>query len=341
MKLVKTKTGYRVSGTLPDGRRVRKVLPGVTRAEAQMKWEIWREEAVREMIYGKREEVKTFSDVVELYLRDHPHVMWPVLAKAESQFGSRPVADLTPVMVKTWAMRVWDGKPASINRLGIGPVRAAVNYAAEHGWCQPLKVRGVKVPKPVRRVSTRDWRQAFYKTAMDMGPSFLGVGTMVELMARTGLRTAEACALTWADVDWGRGTVKVRDTKNGESYVVEVSEDVMTSLKAVRVEAMELLVDQDVGEATKERWRHNLVFGMPDKRLAWRKVEEVCEVAGIEKLTPHEAGRHTFATRLSEEFGWTPNQIAKAGRWKDVGVVMDTYLHTTKGTKRASELLGE
>ena len=38
-------------------------------------------------------------------------------------------------------------------------------------------------------------------------------------MFRHGLRTSEPCALRWADVDLGRGTVHVRRIKNGEPSV--------------------------------------------------------------------------------------------------------------------------
>lgn len=72
----------------------------------------------------------------------------------------------------------------------------------------------------------------------------------VSLLADTGIRRGEACALEWSDIDWGTGTIAIRrnaqytptagvyvtSPKSGKSRTVDVGSDVLKLLQQLRLE---------------------------------------------------------------------------------------------------------
>jgi len=74
--------------------------------------------------------------------------------------------------------------------------------------------------------------------------------TYINLVADTGIRRGEACALEWADIDWVKGTITIRrnaqytpaagvyvtSPKNGKSRTVDVGPDVLKLLQQLRFE---------------------------------------------------------------------------------------------------------
>lgn len=55
-------------------------------------------------------------------------------------------------------------------------------------------------------------------------------------------------------------------------------------------------------------------------------LKTACRNAGVEYHSPHEIGRHTFATWMLSQ-GHTLAEVAEAGGWASIQLVMDVYGH--------------
>ena len=86
--------------------------------------------------------------------------------------------------------------------------------------------------------------------------------------------------------------------------------------------------------------RNGSVFGYQTRHSVYGPWKNVCEAACIPNVSPHQAGRHSFATVLHAH-GWQGKDIADAGRWKSVRTVQDTYIHTEDKSLAAADIMGE
>lgn len=154
--------------------------------------------------------------------------------------------------------------------------------------------------------------------------------------------------IRWDAIQWDAHKVPLK-TKNGEVYDFHIPADMVPTLKELReqyiavAEGDALWKGKPIHYKTRERMAHGreLVWPFPTKTVVWGLCKKVCAKAGIEYITPHQQGRHTFATTMHNEFGWSANDIAEAGHWKNVALVQKTYIHTEKTTRDASDLMAE
>ena len=72
-----------------------------------------------------------------------------------------------------------------------------------------------------------------------------------------------------------------------------------------------------------------------NRNSVYETLKRACERAGIEYLTPHQAGRHTFATNLLAA-GKSLAFVKDAGHWSSGRLVMDTYGHLEQSDIRKS-----
>jgi integrase len=108
-------------------------------------------------------------------------------------------------------------------RLAHAALSQALSQAVAWGLIPHNPAAGATIPtsKPKEKtVLTAAERARFLKAGVD---SFYGV--FYRTLIDTGLRPGEACALTWADVDFARGTIGVQRTvtrgKDGEAILAE------------------------------------------------------------------------------------------------------------------------
>ena len=106
-----------------------------------------------------------------------------------------------------------------------------------------------------------------------------------------GLRISEACGLTVADIDSGRGVIHVRDGKRGRDRFVPLSPRLLALLRQYWRQ------ERPVGPAL---FPGHAAGGLVAKETMRRVVREAAAQAGITKrVTPHVL-RHCFATHLLE-----------------------------------------
>lgn len=298
-------------GTGPDGKRIRQSLKtqDARRAEearAHLEARLWK------LHHYGAEAVVTFDEAALAYARDGGETRF--LVQVAEQLKGRVLREITPNMIRDAARRAYpNAKPATLNRQGIVPARAVLNYAHTQGWCGAVRVKSFDVPV-TRKVAVT---QAYLDALRPHIPH--RAWALMMFLHYTGRRVGEALALT---PDRLNGTRAVfHDTKNGEDAVAVMPlalADVLAGLEP----------------------RNGLVFGYADRSSLYATLRRGCRKAGLPYLGTHQVGRHSYATAL-DGAGWTAKQIADAGGWKSPALVQKTYVHTDETQAKAAKLLGK
>lgn len=208
-------------------------------------------------------------------------------------------------------------KPATRNRQVIGPARAVINHAADKGWCQPIRVTVFKTSRARRRAVDRSWIDAFLARADADGLPHLAAGVL--FMYQTGARVSEAARVLPAHVDLGKREILLAQTKTDEWVPAYITDELVVRL------------------ANLAMMDGFPVFGYRNRWGIVRRMRAVCRRAGIPFVSPHQAGRHSFATEALAR-GATVRQVMDAGRWKSARLVLETYAHTEEAGRVVASL---
>lgn len=177
-------------------------------------------------------------------------------------------------------------------------------------------------------------------------------GTYLWVLAATGCRRGEACALRWTDVDLERGEVAIRrsisqvggelrekDTKTHQSRRMAIDEGTVEVLRSHRLRQRELALR--LGESLTE---DALVFSDAESR-PWRP--DVCTnrfgrlraTLGLERVRLHDL-RHFVASVLGD--GGVPiATISSRLGHRDIATTLNLYTHALPATdQRAAAYLG-
>jgi len=225
--------------------------------------------------------------------------------QAERAFGEHlPVKNLSEKRVQQWrAELLATGQtPSTINRK-VRMLRAAINQAVRSGkvsvnplenignlsdsrrevwrWLSQEEVAALLgvlrdgVEKTVKRRNGRN-----YKTVAGKNPELYA---LILFLLSTGARRGEALALTWKEVDFGRGMVALHTTK--------------AAARGRRAKARHVPMTPALREILETLPREGQqVFSISRNNLR-RKFERVCELAEIGHCRIHDL-RHTFASHL-------------------------------------------
>lgn len=164
------------------------------------------------------------------------------------------------------------------------------------------------------------------------------------LMAGTGMRTGEARALRWENVDLEAGVVKVVEAVDRQGRVGRPKTRSSRRRIAIPHKLREMLVEhrRELEHGSPERFASGLVFPSPhfgSKVTGWffgptafrNILERMCNMAGIPRITPHEL-RHTFVTIL-KELG-TDQIMTKALAGHVTDSMTERYAHISDEPKR-------
>ena len=203
------------------------------------------------------------------------------------ELGHYKLTELTPVLLRSWKGTLLTRyKPGTVRRY-MGTLHAVLNVAVKHyEWLRdnPLdKVSQPPSPKGRTRFLSDDERRRLLDACKASKQRALY--PMVLLALTTGMRRGEVQGLRWPDIDFTRGQLQLRDTKNGEARPVPLPR-----------------ITQDCLKVWRERRRNDVewVFpGMGDFPLsvdgAWRVA---CRNAGLQDFRYHDL-RHSAASYLA------------------------------------------
>ena len=167
----------------------------------------------------------------------------------------------------------------------------------------------------------------------------------INLVADTGIRRGEACALEWSDIDWAKGTITIRrnaqytpqagvyitSPKNGKSRTVDVGPDVLKLLQQLRVEQAGKAISRYV--FTQE---HSPDVMNPQSPTRYFK--KFGQRYGIEDFHPHKL-RHTSAS-LAITNGADVVSVSERLGHSDTAVTLRMYAHANEESiRRAGQVV--
>lgn len=230
------------------------------------------------------------------------------LDEIEDYWKDTLVPKITGEAIRQMARKLYPGASnATLNRQGIVPAQAIINYASSLEWCSSIKVKRFKVSAKRKTPVTRAWVETFAVQAVE--DELYHLAALCLFMFGTGARRGEACALRWGDVELFQKTAVINQTKIEHQRVAHLSSPVVAALAII----------------PSNRNPEDLVFNYASGESVGQVWKNVIKRAGIEKLSPH-CCRHGFATSMLQA-GVDPKTVAVRGGWKDVATVMKYYAH--------------
>lgn len=167
-------------------------------------------------------------------------------------------------------------------------------------WALPLAVNPARLVRRPPQSKGRERRLSKAEEAALIVACRTSRATMLEpaihIALETGMRLGEILSLAWYDVDLGASIARLRDTKNGESRRVPLSQRARTVLSSI---------PRHISNA-RIFWRWNRADSFEN---AWRRA---VRAAGIQNLRFHDL-RHEATSRLFERGLSLPEVAAITG----------------------------
>lgn len=169
--------------------------------------------------------------------------------------------------------------------------------------------------------------------------------TYINLVADSGIRRGEACALEWSDIDWVKGTITVRrdaqytpaagiyvtSPKNGKPRTVDVGPNVLKLLKQLRIEQAEKAISRYVFTQDNS----------PDimhPQSPTRYFKKFGQRYSIEDFHPHKL-RHTSAS-IAITNGADVVSVSERLGHSDTAVTLRMYAHANEESiRRAGQIV--
>ncbi len=256
------------------------------------------------------------------------------IAIIKAHFGERPAGSVRPYEIDDW-LDAMGGANATKNkykfnisavyRYGQSRDKIAVNPASA---VRARKTGGglVRYLLPEEEMRIRAILQADINACPETQPTIrkrlLHRVHELDVSLGTGMRKSEQYDLLWPDVDFTRRSITVRDTKNGETRVVPMIDDVRDALLAI----------QALGLSRKDRAADqpnmapdDSVFFVGDNHKWWGNV---LKRAKVKNYRWHD-NRHTFCSRLAQS-GASMKIIQEAAGHKTIQMsARYAHLHQT------------
>ncbi len=267
---------------------------------------------------------------------------------AYSLIGSVRLTDLTRPDVRRVieAMRA-EGKARSTINNVIAPLRQALEQAREDGLIADNPAMGLSKHFP----RARDQRAVFDFLKREEGIHLLSVTeshfprwhALFMTGIYTGLRLGELLYLQWPDLDFRGRFIEVRrgvldgdrgETKSGKIRRVDMAEPLAECLERLRLECKREALAKGRGEMPVWVWPSEsgqtpMELGNFRRRVFYR----VLEKAGLRRMRPHDAFRHTFASLLLQN-GESLVYVKEQCGHSSIKMTVDVYGHLVPGANR-------
>lgn len=301
---------------------------------------------------------RTVAQLVEDWLRRGRHKWQPAthatyrhLADTHvlPALGSLRAHAVTTPRLQHWIDGLVDAgrlAPATISNIRL-VVTGAFGHAAKLGILPRNPAIGLELPAR-RRSTIATWSGADIQRVYHAVASDPFWSALYRTALSTGMRPGELRALTWADVDMGRGLVTVRrsmtrdldyrpvvgqETKTGRARGVTLTDDTRAALARWRLEQKRRRLAAPQWEDT------DLIFTRADGRFlpqtTWQRYHaELMTRASVPRITLHGL-RHTVATLLLER-NVHPKIVSDLLGHSSVQMTLDRYSHVSVDIQRAA-----
>lgn len=219
-------------------------------------------------------------------------------------------------------------------------VSAALDFAAQEGWCKSISSSKIYKPSPDKTelLILSDIEQRSLEKILAEELSSTSVGMLITL--KTGLRIGEICALKWEDFDFtnnilyvrstvsriknpiGKGTILIIDTPKTSSSLRAIPFG--SDLKSILIQLKSKSISSYVVSDKKE-------FLSP--RTFEYRYHKFMKYHQLPELNYH-ALRHSFATRCIE-YGVDVKSLSEILGHANVSITLNTYVHSSMNLKRA------
>jgi integrase len=322
----------------PDGKRVRRKVSGPTKTAVSDALKRLHAELDRGL---RTSATYTVRDAVQDWLRDglpgraertlgvNREATAPLLV----HIGSRPLRDLTAGDVRTALEALSDRLSTRYLQIARAALERAIRHAEAHDLVGRNVAMLVDPPKGTQGRPSRSFTLEEARTLLKVAERSR-IYAYVVLSVVTGLRTEEARALRWTEVDLGAGTVSVyRAVRHGGDTKTLKSRRVL-KLPELGIEALRQLHGSQAGDRllAGDAWQdHGLVFctsiGTPldaaNVRREFRKITKTAEFG--EGWTPRDI-RHTFVSLMSAD-GVPIEEIARLAGHNRTATTELVYRH--------------
>ncbi|HXI50315.1 MAG TPA: site-specific integrase, partial [Candidatus Saccharimonadales bacterium] len=299
-----------------SGKQFRRSLKTTDRALAKTRLSDFREKVGR--LGGKSAHKVTFTELAD---------RWLALAKArlkdssarrvdlcvkelKKTFGAIGVRNITRADCDEWAMKREPQISASTFNKEREALQQILSFGCRDGVLldnPAAHIERRKQPKASIIIPTREQFLTITKGIRQLDVRAHASADLVELLAFSGMRLAEATAMKWRDIDWQRGTFAVTGgetgTKNHEARIVPLFPNLRTHLEQLKVE--------------KSPKQEDYVIPIDNAKIA---LKTACKAAELPQFT-HHAFRHFFVTNAIE-LGVDFKVIAEWVGHKDGGVLV-------------------
>ncbi len=168
------------------------------------------------------------------------------------------------------------------------------------------------------------------ETARTVDPA---LAPLFSLLARTGVRIGEACAVRWDDVDWRAGQLTVAGTvtrmgtvnspKNGEARVVDMSDALATELRQLQVQRKAEALQRGWGTVPSRIFctRRGKLYPLTEAARRFKRVLERADLPGHFSLHTF---RHTWAS-LNLAAGVSLEYVSRTLGHRDHRITVQIY----------------
>jgi len=231
-------------------------------------------------------------------------------------FGTLPVREITPSICHEWEKKRGEKIGASAFNLERSILIAVLNFAIRESLLlenPAVVISRRKISKSKIVIPSTEQFDLLVKTMRAGDRRAWTAADLVELLAYSGMRVAEATAMTWGEVDFsqGRFTVSggIKGTKNGEVRIVPLFPAMRSLLERLRNGAVPNPTERVIPITT-----------------AQKAIDGACKKAGLPRFH-HHLFRHFFVSQAIEA-GIDFKTIASWVGHKDGGLlVAKTYGH--------------
>jgi len=313
LKVVRRKStgAWTISGTI-NGVRVQKRAQSNNKRRAEEEAAALETAMLREDWHGPRPAAKTIGQAMVSYAEavDRSPRTYSRLIRIGREVGENtPLAAIDQDLLTRLRGQLLkpDANPATFAREIVGPLRAVLNYAADLGWCDRLRLKAPRQAEGrTRFLMPTEAERLIAAAASHLRPLLI-------FLPGTGARMSEALELDWRDVDLVGGRAIFWQTKSGRRRVAALPPRAIAELADLPYHEGPVF-RTPAGEPYYTSGRQ----GGGQIKTAWRGAIRRCGLGP--DLTPHDL-RHTWASwhyalhkdllRLKQDGGWSSVELVE------------------------------
>jgi integrase len=269
------------------------------------------------------------------------------------RLGSRRVASLGVEDVARLITELRTaGRSAKTTANALGTLQSVLRFARRHGWilADPVELlESEERPRPPRRPRGRVLGQVEIERLLEACPSRRRI--LVETALFSGLRISELLGLTWADIDFAAGLIRVRAQLSrphrGEPArrVAPKTPASVREVPLVRQLSDRLAVHRRATPfAAPADWVFVTSRGTPfgERNVARRVLRKAADAANVNDdgrapLRFHDL-RHTFASHLIVDLGLDVAQVSRILGHASITITLDVYTHLFDNARHSREI---